>query len=64
VVAVNRVGSDPVCEYGGGSVVAGPIGHALSVCNSKEQTLDVVLDMDKLESQRQHFRVLDDRDEP
>ena len=64
VVAVNRVGIDPVCEYGGGSVVAGPIGHALSVCNSEEQTLDVVLDLGKLESQRQHFRVLDDRDEP
>ena len=62
VVAVNRAGSDPVCQYAGGSVVADPIGQALATSDGQAQALSVVLDIERLQEMRRRFRVLDDRD--
>ena len=62
VVAVNRAGSDPACQYAGGSLVADPIGQALATSEGQAQALSVVLDPDRLQEMRRRFRVLDDRD--
>ena len=51
VVAVNRLGSDPACEYGGGSCVVEPTGREVNEIN-----------MERLGKLRSHFPVLADRD--
>lgn len=65
VVAVNRVGTDGMgIAYEGGSQVIDPVGRVLTVGKKNvEQALTAVLDMEKLLKMRQHFRVLDDRDQ-
>ena len=63
VVAVNRVGDDPVGHYQGGSQVVEPIGSVVAACNKNaEQPLVVELSMENVLKRRRHFRVLDDRD--
>jgi len=63
VIAVNRVGEDPVSHYAGGSVLIDPIGRTLAVCNNNaEQSLEALLSMEDLLNARKHFRVLSDRD--
>lgn len=65
MIAVNRVGTDGQgINYEGGSVVIDPIGRTLAEGHKKvEQAISGVLDMVSLQSMRQHFRVLDDRDQ-
>ena len=63
VLAVNRVGSDPVSNYHGGTTVIDPIGKTLACCKEKtEQPLEVELSLEEVLKRRTHFRVLDDRD--
>ena len=63
VIAVNRVGEDPVSQYNGGSMLIDPVGRTVATCNDNtEQSLNAVLSIDTLNKARSHFRVLDDRD--
>lgn len=63
VVAVNRVGDDPVAHYAGGSRLIDPIGRLEACCNENaEQSLMATLGMDVLEKARKRFPVLSDRD--
>jgi len=62
VIGVNRTGTDPVGNYAGGSAVVDPIGRTVAECPKGEQSVTVVLDIERLREMRHHFRVLDDRD--
>ena len=63
LVAVNRVGKDPSCDYSGGSAVIDPYGHTLAACeDGKEGWAEARIDMDALEAFRKKFPVLEDAD--
>ena len=63
VVAVNRVGKDPECDYCGGSAVIDPYGHTLAACeDGKAECAGAEIDMEQLEAFRKKFPVLDDAD--
>lgn len=63
VVGVNRVGSDPVCHYGGCSAIINPYGQVMKECgNDAEETVTVELDLQKLNEFREKFPVLNDAD--
>ena len=63
VIAVNRVGDDEAGHYDGGSVVIDPIGKTVACANANaEQPVSAVLSIETLQKRRNHFRVLDDRD--
>ncbi len=55
VCGVNRVGSDPACRYGGGSMVISPKGEVLAALGAAEAVATVHLGDDALEK-LQHFR--------
>ena len=64
VAGVNRVGTDPSCEYCGGSAIISPYGQTLSACeDSQECVAEAELDMQALEAFRQKFPVLNDGEE-
>lgn len=64
VLGVNRVGSDPSCEYGGGTALVDPYGAAAAACEKgQEQALVADIDMGVLEAFRAKFPVLDDADD-
>ena len=63
VAGVNRVGTDPTCEYCGGSILIDPYGKPLATCprgQECEATADI--DMPTLEAFREKFPVLRDAD--
>ncbi|MBE6310913.1 MAG: amidohydrolase [Bacteroidales bacterium] len=63
VAGVNRVGSDPVCEYCGASVVIDPYGKIIASCNDREECeATATIDIDALEAFRKKFPVLNDAD--
>lgn len=63
VVAVNRVGTDPVTSYQGDSRIVDPIGRVIAESKEKaELAISGKLSIDELQKRRSHFRVLDDRD--
>ncbi len=63
VAGVNRVGTDPYCEYCGGSVIVDPYGRTIAACErSKEEAATAEVDMPKLEAFREKFPVLKDAD--
>ncbi len=63
VAGVNRVGTDPTCEYCGGSVVVDPYGQTIAACEyGKESTASAEIDMETLAAFRQKFPVLSDAD--
>ena len=63
LIGANRVCSDDFCHYIGESLVADTKGDTLAECReAHESALTVTLDFDKLDSVRQRFKVLDDRD--
>lgn len=63
VAGVNRVGTDPSCEYSGGSAIIDPYGKTISECiNNKESASSAYIDMEALEVFREKFPVLDDAD--
>ena len=62
MVGVNRVGSDAVCDYGGGSVVIDPLGRTMTACSDGLSWASADVDAGDIAKARQRFRVLDDRD--
>lgn len=64
VAGVNRVGTDPACEYCGGTVVIDPYGKTIAECPMDEESeASAVIDMDALVAFREKFPVLNDADE-
>lgn len=63
VLAVNRVGSDPFCQYSGGSAVIDPYGKIVSACEDGKECFAVAdIDMKELLAFREKFPVLEDAD--
>ena len=63
VLAVNRMGNDPVCEYIGGTMVIDAMGNVVDSCpEGKETSISVDLDMEALNRFRSKFPVLEDGD--
>lgn len=63
VAGVNRVGSDPTCEYSGGSMVIDAYGKVIADCGTDRACCKTVeLDMDRLNAFRKKFPVLNDAD--
>lgn len=63
VCAVNRTGSDPACEYNGGTVVIDAYGRTVAACpDGTVDSVTAVLDMDRLRAFRKKFPVLEDAD--
>ncbi len=63
VIGVNRIGSDPACNYSGGTMFIDAYGKDVACCDmNKEMSITVELDMDKLDGFRKKFPVLKDRD--
>jgi len=63
VLAVNRVGNDPACEYIGGTMVIDAMGNIVDSCpDAKETSISVDLDMEALKRFRGKFPVHDDAD--
>ncbi|MBR6539203.1 MAG: amidohydrolase [Bacteroides sp.] len=63
VAGVNRVGTDPACEYCGGSVIIDPYGKPLAACTMNEECeASATIDMEILNAFRQKFPVLNDAD--
>lgn len=63
VAGVNRVGTDPSCEYCGGTVVIDPYGKTIAECPMGEESeASAFIDMELLNAFREKFPVLNDRD--
>ncbi|MBQ2374203.1 MAG: amidohydrolase [Alistipes sp.] len=63
VAGVNRVGTDPACEYCGGSVIIDPYGKTIAACaDNKETEVTAEIDMEALGAFREKFPVLKDAD--
>lgn len=63
VCGVNRIGSDPQCQYNGGTQVVDPYGRTAAACPDNEaSSISVELDMERLASFRKKFPVLRDAD--
>ena len=63
VIGVNRIGSDPACNYSGGTMFIDAYGKDIACCDmNKEMSITVELDMDKLDGFSKKFPVLKDRD--
>lgn len=64
VAAVNRVGTDPACEYCGGTLMIDPYGHTLAECREGEaDAVTAEADMELLAAFRRKFPVLEDADD-
>ena len=65
VVGVNRVGSDPSCQYSGDSAIIDPYGDTLAACAPFEEcAASVTIDLKPLLDFRAKFPVLKDADKP
>ncbi len=62
VVGVNRVGTDPLCDYPGASVIVHPYGYEIADCGDRECAESAVLEIDKLRTLRERFPVLKEQD--
>ena len=63
VAGVNRVGTDPACQYCGGSVVIDPYGKTIASCaDNQECEASAEINIEALEAFRQKFPVLNDAD--
>lgn len=63
VVGVNRVGTDPVATYNGGSVILNAYGKTVAVCEEGAVCgAEAVLELESLLNFRRRFPVLEDRD--
>jgi predicted amidohydrolase len=63
MAAVNRIGTDPNCEYDGGTVFIDPYGHPVASCNdNKEEVIICETDLRMLKNYRKKFPALGDRD--
>ena len=63
VAGVNRVGTDPTCDYCGGSVIVDPYGKTIASCAMNEECeATAEVDMPMLEAFREKFPALNDAD--
>lgn len=63
VAGVNRVGTDPSNEYGGGSMIIDPYGKIIASCeDGVECSASAEIDIPSLEAFRKKFPVLNDSD--
>lgn len=63
VCGVNRVGTDPTCQYCGGTQAIDPYGRLIQASpDGTESTITFTLDLPALQAFRQKFPVLEDRD--
>lgn len=62
VMAANRIGRDPYCEYNGGSAVVDAFGHPLACAGGAEGVITAELDMGALAEFRRRFPVGRDAD--
>lgn len=63
VIAVDRVGSDPACDYCGGTELIDAYGSLVSACpDNTVCTITNALDLDALRAFREKFPVLNDAD--
>lgn len=63
VAGVNRVGSDPACNYAGNSAIIDAYGQTLTECATEtEEVASAELDLPRLQSFRKKFPVLNDGD--
>ena len=63
VAGVNRIGTDPKCEYCGHSVIVSPYGDVMVRCeDDKECSTAAEIDIERLQSFRKKFPVLNDAD--
>lgn len=63
VLAVNRVGCDPDCQYNGGTTAIDAYGRSLASCSDNTPSSIVIdLNLDSLYAFRRKFPVLQDRD--
>lgn len=64
VIAVNRVGEDPTCQYSGGSAIISPYGETLAACeDGMACEAEAVININDLEDFRKKFPVLNDADD-
>lgn len=64
VVGVNRIGTDPACDYCGASVVVDPYGKIIASCPLNEESgASTEINMESLVAFRKKFPVLADADE-
>ena len=64
VIGVNRVGSDPTCQYNGASAVIDAYGKSVAASEENKESITIAdLDFDRQRSFRQKFPVLDDADD-
>ena len=63
VAGVNRVGTDPSCDYCGETAIIDPYGRTLAeVERNKEGAVSAEIDLEKLQAFRKKFPVLEDAD--
>ena len=62
VAAVNRIGSDPACEYDGSTALISPYGETLIQTDERPQMTSAELDLEQLARFRAKFPVLQDAD--
>ena len=63
VCAVNRVGTDPSCQYSGGTLMTAPYGNVVAQCPmGEESAVSVEMDLEALVAFREKFPVLKDTD--
>ena len=63
VCAVNRVGTDPSCQYSGGTLMTDPYGKVVALCPmGEESAIHAELNMKELMAFREKFPVLEDAD--
>ena len=62
VLGVNRIGSDPYCQYSGGTSIVDPFGFATSCPENEASVVTQTLDMKRLKSFRKKFPVLKEAD--
>lgn len=61
-IGVNRTGTDPNCEYSGGSAIISPYGKVMAECGNETKAATADLCIEELQRFRKKFPVLDDRD--
>jgi len=60
VIGVNRVGNDPLYEYGGRSLIVDPLGEVLADAGEREGFISAELDLSNLRKYRAGLPFLDD----
>lgn len=62
VFGVNRIGTDPVCQYSGATLYVDPYGRSVQCPDDTAHNLIGIIDMERLQSFRKKFPVLADAD--